>query len=123
MPSSRGSSPPRDQARASYVSCIGTRVLYHEAEDLQLHYICREPYTKPDLIPRFGMDVSFEGSPFTPLHVSWWTCEVGGPSDVPQIIPSPQARPTNGLALAHGLGKALPSQNSEASWFFFSHQI
>ena len=50
MSSSRGSSPPRDQTRTSSVSCIGTRVLYHEAEDLQLHYICRDPYTKPVLI-------------------------------------------------------------------------
>ena len=25
----RGSSPPRDQTRISYVSCIGMRVLYH----------------------------------------------------------------------------------------------
>ena len=29
MPSSRGSSPPRDQTYISYVSCIGRRVLYH----------------------------------------------------------------------------------------------
>ena len=28
MPSSRGSSPPRDQTRVSYVSCIGGQVLY-----------------------------------------------------------------------------------------------
>ena len=26
---SRGSSPPRDQTRVSYVSCIGRQVLYH----------------------------------------------------------------------------------------------
>ena len=31
MPSSRGSSRPRDQACVSYVSCIGRRVLYHGA--------------------------------------------------------------------------------------------
>ena len=30
MPSSRGSSRPRDQIHISYVSCIGNRVLYHE---------------------------------------------------------------------------------------------
>ena len=30
MPSSRGSSPPRDRTRISYVSCIGRWVLYHE---------------------------------------------------------------------------------------------
>jgi len=29
MPSSRGSSPPRDQARVSCFSCIGSQVLYH----------------------------------------------------------------------------------------------
>ena len=29
MPSSRGSSQPRDRARVSYVSCIGRQVLYH----------------------------------------------------------------------------------------------
>ena len=29
MPSSRGSSPPRDRTHVSYVSCIGRRVLYH----------------------------------------------------------------------------------------------
>ena len=29
MPSSRGSSQPRDQTHISYVSCIGRRVLYH----------------------------------------------------------------------------------------------
>ena len=29
MPSSRGSSWPRDRTRISYVSCIGRRVLYH----------------------------------------------------------------------------------------------
>ena len=29
MPSSRGSSWPRDQTSASYISCIGRRVLYH----------------------------------------------------------------------------------------------
>ena len=29
MPSSRGSSPPRDGTRISYVSCIGRWVLYH----------------------------------------------------------------------------------------------
>ena len=30
MPSSRGSSPPRDRTHVSYVSCIGRRVLYHQ---------------------------------------------------------------------------------------------
>ena len=30
LPSSRGSSQPRDQSRVSQVSCIGRRVLYHE---------------------------------------------------------------------------------------------
>ena len=29
MPSSRGSSPPRDETCISYVSCIGRQVLYH----------------------------------------------------------------------------------------------
>ena len=29
MPSSRGSSPPRDGTRISEVSCIGRRALYH----------------------------------------------------------------------------------------------
>ena len=29
VPSSRGSSPPRDQTRFSYISCIGRWVLYH----------------------------------------------------------------------------------------------
>ena len=29
MPSSRGSSRPRDQTHISYISCIGRRVLYH----------------------------------------------------------------------------------------------
>ena len=29
MPSSRGSSQPRDQIRVSYMSCIGRQVLYH----------------------------------------------------------------------------------------------
>ena len=29
VPSSRGSSPPRDQTHISYVSCIGRQVLYH----------------------------------------------------------------------------------------------
>ena len=29
MPSSRGSSQPRDQTDISYVSCIGRQVLYH----------------------------------------------------------------------------------------------
>ena len=29
MPSSRGSSQPRDQTRISYVSCIGRQILYH----------------------------------------------------------------------------------------------
>ena len=29
VPSSRGSSQPRDQTRISYVSCIGRKVLYH----------------------------------------------------------------------------------------------
>ena len=29
MPSSRGSSPPRDQTRGSYISCISRWVLYH----------------------------------------------------------------------------------------------
>jgi len=29
MPSSRGSSRPRDQTYVSYVSCIGRQVLYH----------------------------------------------------------------------------------------------
>ena len=29
MPSSRGSSRPRDQIRVSYISCIGRQVLYH----------------------------------------------------------------------------------------------
>ena len=28
MPSSRGSSPPRDQTHVSYISCIGRQVLY-----------------------------------------------------------------------------------------------
>ena len=29
MPSSRGSSQPKDRTRVSYVSCIGRQVLYH----------------------------------------------------------------------------------------------
>ena len=29
VPSSRGSSPPRDGARVSYVSCTDRRILYH----------------------------------------------------------------------------------------------
>ena len=29
LPSSRGSSPPRDQTRISYVPCIARQVLYH----------------------------------------------------------------------------------------------
>ena len=29
MPSSRGSSPPRDRTLISYVSCIGRQVLYY----------------------------------------------------------------------------------------------
>ena len=29
MPSSRGSSPPRDRTRISYFSCIGRQVPYH----------------------------------------------------------------------------------------------
>ena len=29
VPFSRGSSQPRDQTHISYVSCIGSRVLYH----------------------------------------------------------------------------------------------
>ena len=42
MPSSRGPSPPRDWTRASSVSCIGTRVLYHEG--------CRE---SPNFVPKW----------------------------------------------------------------------
>ena len=30
MPSSRGSSQPRDRTRVSYVSCLGRWALYHE---------------------------------------------------------------------------------------------
>ena len=30
MPSSRGSSQPRDRTPTSYISCIGRRVLYHQ---------------------------------------------------------------------------------------------
>ena len=30
MPSSRGSSQPRDRTHVSYICCIGRRVLYHE---------------------------------------------------------------------------------------------
>ena len=46
MPSSKGSSQPKDQTRVSYVSCIGRLVLYHyhaweapipQAEYLQIH--------------------------------------------------------------------------------------
>ena len=32
MPSSRGSSQPKDQTNISYVSCIGKRVLYHNCQ-------------------------------------------------------------------------------------------
>ena len=32
MPSSRGSSQPRDQTRIFYVPCIGRQVLYHECQ-------------------------------------------------------------------------------------------
>ena len=32
MPSSRGSSPPRDRTQVSYVSCIGRQVLYHQLQ-------------------------------------------------------------------------------------------
>ena len=34
MPSSRGISQPRDQARVSYVSCIGRWVLYHQHQQM-----------------------------------------------------------------------------------------
>ena len=42
MPSSRGSSPPRDGTRVSCVSCTGRQVLYHCVtwEALQTPYIC-----------------------------------------------------------------------------------
>ena len=29
MPSSRGSSQPRDQTQVSYISCVGRQILYH----------------------------------------------------------------------------------------------
>ena len=37
MPSSRGSSQPRDQTHISCVSCIGRQVLYHTSEAQILH--------------------------------------------------------------------------------------
>ena len=46
MPSSRGSSQPRDQTQISYVSCISRWVLYHKASLIQLvknHLQCRRP--------------------------------------------------------------------------------
>ena len=30
VPSSRGSSKPRDQTRTFYISCIGRQILYHK---------------------------------------------------------------------------------------------
>ena len=30
MPSSKGSSPPRDRTRISYITCTGSQVLYHQ---------------------------------------------------------------------------------------------
>ena len=38
MPSSRGSSWPRDQTQVSYISCIGKRVLNHYHHGSQAHW-------------------------------------------------------------------------------------
>ena len=44
MPSSRGSSQPRDQTCTSYISCIGRQVLYH------WHHLGNPLWWQPELI-------------------------------------------------------------------------
>ena len=48
MPSSRGSSPPKDRTHISYISCNGRRVLYHCAtwEALAKHTSDKELLSK-----------------------------------------------------------------------------
>ena len=41
VPSSRGSSQPRDRTRVSYVSCVGRQVLYPEHHPISSHHSYR----------------------------------------------------------------------------------
>ena len=45
MPSSRGSSRPRDQTCVSYISCIGRRILYHQCH-LGSHYVIHTSFSQ-----------------------------------------------------------------------------
>ena len=44
MPSSRGSSWPRDRTHVSYASCIGRKVLYHQHHPGSLCCLCCSPF-------------------------------------------------------------------------------
>ena len=54
MPSSRGSSWPRDLTHGSYVSCIGRWVLYHQ------HHL-GSPLTSKILFKCYRADMTFQG--------------------------------------------------------------
>ena len=45
MPSSRGSSRPRDQTCVSYISCTGRRILYHQCH-LGSHYVIHTSFSQ-----------------------------------------------------------------------------
>ena len=59
MPSSRGSSQPRDGTRISYIFCIGKGVLYH-----QHHLGSPTPYPQEYILT--AIEYIFK-------HVSWWS--------------------------------------------------
>ena len=99
MPSSKGSSWPRDRTCVSYVSCIGRQVLYHWC-----HLGSPVPTTEGTKSLPLSQWINWN----VPLENPLWTLETGASSE-----DCPASRP---LVFA---GAAWPrAQNREDSWLF-----
>ena len=81
MPSSRGSSQPKDQTRISYVSCIGRWVLYHQCHlgsphtslcfPKSIHLEIWQTWTKQLAVWVIKLKVLQKQFPYHLLHTRW----------------------------------------------------
>ena len=72
MPSSRGSSRPRDQTCVSYVSCIVRQVLYHWCHQGSQHYTKKMPVPWPTSYKTRSAHVAFRLCSRSREIVSWF---------------------------------------------------
>ena len=124
MPSSRGSSQPRDQSRVSCVSCIGRQVLYHQHHlgspivNNQFHSVAQSCPTlcNPMDCSRSGFPAHHK-LPELPQTAVHWVSDAIQPSH--PLSPSP---PAFNLAQHQGLFQWVSSSHQVAKVLEFQLQ-